>query len=207
MPKDDGATTTTFYVCPNKQCGLIFQTKKGVAQHFLHYSQCYKAAILPSTKQITNVDNTASQTANTQSHEMSDSDTDNNIADIDTQHDNDDNENDDTITQNINDVVDTLLPQQQTQQTNNDDTINDINDAINYNDVMQQSGSTFTASNFASTRLLKILDNANAPHFLYKDIMQWAVDSKAHGYQFESQCNSRPAVIENLVKHFKLQHH
>ena len=36
--------------------------------------------------------------------------------------------------------------------------------------------------------------------------MQWAVDSKAHGYQFESQCNSRPAVIDNLVKHFKLQH-
>ena len=155
---------------------------------------------------MTNVHNTASQTANNQSHEMSDSDTDNNIADIDTQHDNDNNENDDTITQNVNDIVDTLVPQQQTQQTNNDDTINDIDDATNYNEIMQQSGSTFTASNYASTRLLKILDNANAPHFLYRDIMQWAVDSKAHGYQFESQCNSRPAVIENLVKHFKLQH-
>ena len=71
---------------------------------------------------------------------------------------------------------------------------------------MQQSGSTYTASDYTSTRLLKILDNANAPHFLYKDIMQWAVDAKAHGYQFESQCNSRPAAIDNLVKHFKLQH-
>jgi hypothetical protein len=45
-------------------------------------------------------------------------------------------------------------------------------------------GVTFTNSDFMETKLLKILNDAHAPHFLYQDLLNWAKEAKRSKYDF-----------------------
>ena len=72
--------------------------------------------------------------------------------------------------------------------------------------VVTPSGSTYTVSNYAETKLLKMLDDANAPHFLYNDILEWASDIKAKGYPFEPKHKSGTLSITHLEKRFCLKY-
>jgi hypothetical protein len=50
--------------------------------------------------------------------------------------------------------------------------------------VAHQAGVTHTVEDHAKTKLLKILDDANVPHYLFMDILEWYADAKARGYSF-----------------------
>jgi hypothetical protein len=41
------------------------------------------------------------------------------------------------------------------------------------NDSALRFGIRFTTEKYHKTKLLKILSNANAPHYLYKEVMNW----------------------------------
>ena len=63
-----------------------------------------------------------------------------------------------------------------------------------------------TSDEFYPTKLLKLLEDANAPHSLYSDICNWASDAKANGYDFNPTRASRPAQIQYLIKWQNLSH-
>jgi hypothetical protein len=45
------------------------------------------------------------------------------------------------------------------------------------------AGVTFTNSDFMEPKLLKILNNAHIPHFLYQDLLNWAKEAKQSNYE------------------------
>jgi hypothetical protein len=48
----------------------------------------------------------------------------------------------------------------------------------------QSSIQKYTAEPFSETKLLKILNDAAAPHFMYQDILFWASEAKRNNYSF-----------------------
>ncbi len=67
-------------------------------------------------------------------------------------------------------------------------------------------GVSFTNSDFMETKLLKILNDAHAPHFLYQDLLNWAKEAKQSNYDFLPQRYTRKAQILHIEKWQKLQH-
>ena len=56
------------------------------------------------------------------------------------------------------------------------------------------------------TKLLKLLEDANAPHSLYSEICAWAREANANNYDFNPSRTSRPAQIDYLIKWQNLKH-
>jgi hypothetical protein len=50
--------------------------------------------------------------------------------------------------------------------------------------VARQAGVAHTVDDHAEIKLLKILEDVNVPHYLFKDILEWAAETKARGYSF-----------------------
>jgi hypothetical protein len=55
-------------------------------------------------------------------------------------------------------------------------------------------------------KLLKILEDANVPHFLYQDILNWGCGAKSSGYGFELARTTRQAAIAHIERRFHLEH-
>jgi hypothetical protein len=72
--------------------------------------------------------------------------------------------------------------------------------------MAKQRGVQHTVSNFVKTKLLKILEDANVPHFVYQDILNWGCDAKASGYKFEPERTTRKAAIAHIERRFNLDH-
>ena len=53
--------------------------------------------------------------------------------------------------------------------------------------------------------LLQLLTMAEAPDYLFKEIIDWASRAKAANYNFNPKLSSRGAVLKDLLKHFNLQ--
>jgi len=56
----------------------------------------------------------------------------------------------------------------------------------------------FTEKQLVETRLAKLLNDANAPHFLFNDIMGWLQFAKSIGYDFEPSTEHRATLIRRL---------
>ena len=67
-------------------------------------------------------------------------------------------------------------------------------------------GVTFTNSDFMETKLLKILNDAQAPHFLYQDLLNWAKEAKQSNYDFLPKRSTRKAQILHIEKWLSLIH-
>ena len=67
-------------------------------------------------------------------------------------------------------------------------------------------GVSFTNSDFIETKLLKILNDAHAPHFLYQDLLNWAKEAKQSNYDFLPKRSTRKAQILHIEKWQQLQH-
>jgi hypothetical protein len=66
---------------------------------------------------------------------------------------------------------------------------------------MNQFGIKYTAEQFTETKLLKILNDVGAPHFLYQDILSWALEAKRNKkYLFCPQRLERSSQVEYLEK-------
>jgi hypothetical protein len=64
------------------------------------------------------------------------------------------------------------------------------------NDSGLRFGIRFTTKQYHKTKLLKILSNANAPHYLYKEVMNWGSAARLDNYHFNPTCSSRNAQSE-----------
>jgi hypothetical protein len=67
----------------------------------------------------------------------------------------------------------------------------DTGSFTNVHTVASQRGVNHTINDFVETKLLKILEDANVPHFLYQDILNWGCDAKSRGYGFEPAGDDR----------------
>ena len=65
-------------------------------------------------------------------------------------------------------------------------------------DAALRFGIRFTTAQYHETKLLKILSDANATHYLYKDIIEWARAARAENYNFTPQRSSRSAQVKYL---------
>jgi hypothetical protein len=61
-------------------------------------------------------------------------------------------------------------------------------------------GIRFTTEQYHKTKLLKILSDANAPHYLYKDVMNWGSAARLDNYHFNPTRSSRNAQVKYLEK-------
>jgi hypothetical protein len=76
----------------------------------------------------------------------------------------------------------------------------------NVHAVASQRGVNHTVNDYIKRKLLKILEDANATHFLYQDILNWGCDAKASGYIFEPEQTMRKAAIAHIECRFHLEH-
>ena len=61
-------------------------------------------------------------------------------------------------------------------------------------------GVSFTDSMYAETKLLKLLNDANTPHFLFKDMLNWAAETNSSRMITSGTSSSRDAAITKLEK-------
>jgi hypothetical protein len=61
-------------------------------------------------------------------------------------------------------------------------------------------GIGFTTKQYHEIKLLKILSDANAPHYLYKEVMNWGSASCLDNYHFNPTRSSRKAQVKYLEK-------
>ena len=57
---------------------------------------------------------------------------------------------------------------------------------------------------FVHVKLLNLLDNAEAPDYMFKSIIEWASQAKMLNYNFCPRLTTRSAVLNDLQKHFNM---
>jgi hypothetical protein len=82
----------------------------------------------------------------------------------------------------------------------------DTGSFTNIHAVAAQRGVNHTVNDYVETKLLKILEDANVPHFLYQDALNWGSEAKARGYTFESERTIRKFAIDHIERRFNLGH-
>jgi hypothetical protein len=182
-PKRNGNSTfNKSFACPNGICGQVFASKQGMSNHYLYYSQCHKvftgsSAFWKQREEETNVAHEAPfPSANS--------------------------DNEDDATQfNFN----AEYPESDSDGTNLSPG-HETGLCTNVYAVAKQRGVQHAVSDFVETKLLKILEDANVPHFVYQDILNWGCDAKASGYKFEPERTTREAAIEHIECRFNLEH-
>jgi hypothetical protein len=161
-----GSTSNELYVCPNRLCNLTMTSQQGWVSHYLHHSDCFKA-----TGGLTVFwERRAAETRvdHKQAFFETDSEDEDNIPD--TQPD-DGSE----IDLNVEGCTDT-------------------GSFTNIHAVATQRGVNHTVNDYIETKLLKILEDANVPHFQYRDVLNWGSKAKAEGTLLNPNgpCESSP---------------
>jgi hypothetical protein len=100
--------------------------------------------------------------------------------------------------------IDDLEDVASTESTIHDDDGNIVLDHNNYADDEASMHDfvrplTFTGSMYHETKLLKLLEDAHAPNYLYKKITKWVQDAKLDGYSFNVQSKSRASLLKQLT--------
>ncbi len=63
-------------------------------------------------------------------------------------------------------------------------------------------GICFTTEQYHDTKLLKILSDANALHYLYKEIIEWGCSAQCDNYDFKPQCSLPNAQVKYLAENW-----
>ena len=63
----------------------------------------------------------------------------------------------------------------------------------------------FTVNQYCETKLLKILNDKQVPHSLYKDVLEWSRDAKRMKYAYDPTRLKRSTAIRYLIKWQKKQ--
>jgi hypothetical protein len=74
------------------------------------------------------------------------------------------------------------------------------------NDSALRFGIRFTTKQYHETKLLKILSDANAPHYLYKEVMNWGSAAHLDNYHFNPTRSSSKAQVKYLEKWLQCQY-
>jgi hypothetical protein len=67
-------------------------------------------------------------------------------------------------------------------------------------------GIRFTTKQYHETKLLNIISNVNAPHYLYKEVMNWGSATRLDNYNFNPTRTSRNAQVKYLEKWLQCQY-
>ena len=59
---------------------------------------------------------------------------------------------------------------------------------------------SYTVAQYHETKLLDLLDDVQAPHYLYQQILEWAHAAKLDRYNFVPERRTRSSQIEHLKK-------
>ncbi len=74
------------------------------------------------------------------------------------------------------------------------------------NDSALRFGIRFTTKQYHETKSFKILSDANAPHYLYKEVMNWGSAARLDNYHFNPTRSSRKAQVKYLEKWLQCQY-
>jgi hypothetical protein len=186
------------HVCPNVSCARDFLTSRRLKIHLTKSTTCSDALLLP-------VHNKASQSDMTEEDEYSE-----------TEYLCDDTDDDDTKPwaclepwDNSSDDDDSTSDEENTSEKPADDkesTSDKPDDTADDNELVTPDGLCFTTPDFVETKLLKLMDDAHAPHFLYQDVLNWAKEAKQSGYDFRPKRTTRRAQIKHVEKLAQLQY-
>ena len=72
--------------------------------------------------------------------------------------------------------------------------------------MAQQIYGSYTLEQHVELELLEILDDANAPDYLYRKVMEWAKKAKTDGYSFEPRIMNRRPKIDEICQILTLNH-
>lgn len=90
----------------------------------------------------------------------------------------------------------------------NNETINQIitqRQSVQQTTQTLQNGIAFLMEDKHEIRLLNMLNNANVPHFLFREIQKWAFEAQQDGYDFYPQRTTRKAEIKYLQRWLNLK--
>jgi hypothetical protein len=82
----------------------------------------------------------------------------------------------------------------------------DTGSFTNIHALATQRAVNHTVNDYVETKLLKILEDANVPHFVYQDVLNWGSEAKARGYAFEPEHTIRRFAIDHIERRFNLGH-
>jgi hypothetical protein len=74
------------------------------------------------------------------------------------------------------------------------------------NDSALRFGIRFTTEQYHKPKLLKILSDANAPHYLYKEGMNWGRAARLDNYHFNPTRSSRKGCDASILVYSKSPH-
>ena len=174
--------TSEVHVCPNPRCQKVVLSPQGLTNHFLHYTTCANinalvVAHLAYANQEGNdqvggvvVPSTASVVAAADPCADSDSDDENALF----------NFVGDYPTNEVMPAVENTAEEAPAVA------------ALGAQGVFagvrvlgRQAGVVHTVDEYAEIKLLKMMNDGNVPHYLFKDVLEWAANSKQRGYSFQ----------------------
>ena len=167
------------YACPNPFCTKVFDTQAGLSTHYLSRSTCFKTSFSDQNQShhqtvrdiINQKDGTTPDEYEIPFFELDDSSS---------AHD----------SHLVEDSNPSVHPNYNPFEVQNDSNTDD-----NYSENNQIAYST---TDVAEIELLKLLNDANVPHFLYRQILEWGHKSNLSGYNFEPIRMHRDAAISYL---------
>jgi hypothetical protein len=177
------------YVCPNPLCKEVLSSQSGLTNHFLHFATC------------DNVN--TSVVAFLEDSQQDDADRGTSLAGATSELDPCVHSDSEEAPEYRFDFVENY-PETAHEEANAR-LADPGNFAAGIHVIARQAGVAHTVDDHAEIKLLKILDDVNVPHYLFKDILDWSADAKACGYAFRPNRRSRPAHILNLEKRFSLR--
>lgn len=180
--RKQGPDTANAYICPNPLCHRTFTTQQGRTNHFQHYSQCSAMALSILARPTASAAKMADPCVDTDSEENDDM-----AFDFDAAYP------DEGVDATAGPAAEAPIA------------VVAAGGFTQAHVVVHQTGVTYTVDEHAELSLLKMTDDANVPHFLYKDILDWAADAHARGYNFQPDRTSRAAQILSFEKRFSLQ--
>jgi hypothetical protein len=159
------------YVCPNPLCQEVLPSQSGLTNHFLHFTTCSQVntsvlSILETAHQAGIDRGTSTDTVAVDIDPCTHSDSDDEAKAL-FNFDADYLENEAEIG-----VADMAAE---------DNAALVVDGLFGMPVVARQAGVAHTVEDHAEIKLLKILEDAKVPHYLFKDILEWATEAKARG--------------------------
>ena len=208
MPKSAKKPPDLKYICPHEFCAKGFRSEKGLRSHITQSPQCFNSA---QYQYLNNKKGTLASALNVDNSNPTevfvpwDEESSIRSTTLSVNAENVDEQEGNGVAFNVtldnnagggNEAVATL-----------NDTLNATEGEGNAtNEGHAMNGVSFTSSQFAETKLLKIMDDANAPLYLYGQVMDWARIAMNDGYPFEPSRKKRKYQVEYIEKWMNLEH-
>ena len=208
MPKSAQPSSILTYICPHEFCAKGFRSAKGLRSHLTQSPQCLQTA---HYEYVNNKKGTLASALSVDNSNQTgvfvpwDEESSNGLNSLSDNTDNVDEEEGTTVTPKVTSY--------NTGGVGNED-VATLNDTLNAtegevhatNEAHAMNVVSFTLCQFAETQLLKIMDDANAPLYLYGQVIDWAHDALNDGYQFEPSRKKRKSQVDYIEKWMNLQH-